>query len=272
MVAERGAASGAKPAIRPLEYCGMKGLLQNAGGIGVLVALFGLWAVVTKFGLVSPVFLPGVGDTFSALLEQAEDGSLARAVMGTGGRMLVGFGFAALVGCSLGLLIGLSPRARAYIEPSLEFLRPLPASAIIPVAILLLGLTKTMIISVIVFGSLWPTLLATIQGIKSVEPRLFEMARTMELPHWTVIRSIILPSALPDIFAGLRLALTVSLILAVVTEMMSAEAGLGATILLAARSFRSPELFAGVLTLGAIGFAINAVMEFAQRHLLRWRH
>jgi ABC-type nitrate/sulfonate/bicarbonate transport system permease component len=247
-------------------------LLQNGGGIGVLLALFGLWAVVTKFGLVSPVFLPSIGDTFGALLEQAEDGSLGRAVMGTGGRMLLGFGFAALVGCSVGLLIGLSPRARAYIEPSLEFLRPLPASAVIPVAILLLGLTKTMIISVIVFGSLWPTLLATIQGIKSVEPRLFEMARTMELPHWTVIRSIILPSALPDIFAGLRLALTVSLILAVVTEMMSAEAGLGAMILLAARSFRSPELFAGVLTLGAIGFGINAVMEFAQRHLLRWRH
>ena len=246
-------------------------LLQNAGGIGVLLAIFGLWAVITRFGWVSPVFLPSVGDTFGALLEQAEDGSLARAVIGTGGRMLLGFGFAALVGCSVGLLIGLSPRARAYIEPSLEFLRPLPASAVIPVAILLLGLTKTMIISVIVFGSLWPTLLATIQGIKSVEPRLFEMARTMELPHWTVIRSIILPSALPDIFAGLRLALTVSLILAVVTEMMSAEAGLGATILLAARSFRSPELFAGVLTLGAIGFVINAVMEFAQRHLLRWR-
>jgi sulfonate transport system permease protein len=93
----------------------------------------------------------------------------------------------------------------------------------------------------------------------------------MELPHWTVIRSIILPSAL-DIFAGLRLALTVSSILAVVTEMMSAEAGLGATILLAARSFRSPELFAGVLTLGAIGFGIDAVMEFAQRRLVRWRH
>ena len=220
-------------------------LLQNVGGIAVLLALFGLWAVITRFGWVSPVFLPSVGDTFGALLEQAEDGSLASAVMGTGGRMRLGFGFAALVGCGVGLLIGLSPQARSYIEPSLEFLRPLPASAVIPVAILLLGLTKTMSISVIVFGSLWPTLLATIQGIKSVEPRLFEMARTMELPHWTVIRSIILPSALPDIFAGLRLALTVSLILAVVTEMMSAQAGLGATILLPARSFRSPELFAG---------------------------
>jgi len=147
----------------------------------------------------------------------------------------------------------------------------LPASAIIPVGILLLGLTKTMIISVIVFGSLWPTLLATIQGIKSVEPRLLEMARNMELSYRTIIASIVLPSALPDIFAGLRLALTVSLILAVVTEMMSAEAGLGATILHAARSFRSPELFAGVLTLGAIGFGISAAMNVAQRYLLRWQ-
>jgi sulfonate transport system permease protein len=273
MVAECRAASGAKPTVRPLEFCGMtmRSAFLNAGGIGVFLGLLGLWELITRLGLVSPVFLPSVGDTFGALLEQARDGSLVRAVMGTGGRMLLGFGLAALVGCSVGLLIGLSSQARAYIEPSLEFLRPLPASAVIPVAILLLGLTKAMIISVIVFGSLWPALLATIQGIKSVEPRLFEMARTMELPHRTVIASIVLPGALPDIFSGLRLALTVSLILAVVTEMMSAETGLGATILYAARSFRSPELFAGVITLGAIGFSINAMMEVAQRHLLRWR-
>ncbi len=186
--------------------------------------------------------------------------------------MLVGFAFATLIGCSLGILIGLSPRARAYIEPSLEFLRPLPASAIIPAAILMLGLTKTMIIFVIAFGSLWPTLLATVQGIKSVEPRLLEMAQTMELSQREVIRSIVLPSALPDIFAGVRLGLTVSLILAVVTEMMSAEPGLGSIILQAARSFNSADLFAGVIVLGALGFVINVIMEEAQRRLMAWQN
>jgi sulfonate transport system permease protein len=244
---------------------------ETLGGIAVVLALLGLWSLVTAFGLVSPVFLPPVGDILRALVDLAEDGSLARAVIGTGGRMLLGFGLASLVGCGLGLFTGLSLRARAYVEPSLEFLRPLPASAIIPVAVMFLGLTKTMIFSVIVFGSLWPILLATIQGIRSVEPRLFEMARTMELSHRTVIVSIVLPGALPDIFAGLRLAMTVSLILAVVTEMMSGESGLGATILQAARSFRSPELFAGVFMLGAIGFCTSTAMEVAQRYLLRWR-
>lgn len=117
----------------------------------------------------------------------------------------------------------------------------------------MLGLTKTMIIVVIAFGSLWPTLLATIQGIKSVEPRLFEMAQTIELSRREVITTIVLPSALPDIFAGARLGLTVSLILAVVTEMMSAEPGLGSIILQAARSFNSADLFAGVIVLGGWG-------------------
>jgi sulfonate transport system permease protein len=241
------------------------------GSIVVLLFILILWQLISVSGVVSPVFLPPVDRTLLALLAIAEDGSLFRAILGTTTRMLVGFMLATLIGCGLGLMIGLSPRIRAYVEPSLEFLRPLPATAVIPVAILLLGLTKTMIISVIVFGSLWPTLLATIQGIKSVEPRLFEMARTMELSQRDIITSIVLPSALPDIFAGLRLGLTVSLILAVVTEMLSAEEGLGANILLAARSFNSPDLFAGVVTLGALGFTINMVMEAVQRHLVRWQ-
>jgi sulfonate transport system permease protein len=243
----------------------------DIGSLIVLLGLLAVWELAASTGWISPVFLPPIENALSALVDLAGDGTLLRAILGTTFRMLVGFAFATAVGCGLGILIGLSPRARRYIEPSLEFLRPLPASAIIPVAILMLGLTKTMIIFVIAFGSLWPTLLATIQGIKSVEPRLFEMARTMELSQRDVIRTIVLPSALPDIFAGLRLGLTVSLILAVVTEMMSAEPGLGSIILQAARSFNSSDLFAGVIVLGALGFCINAMMEQLQRRLMRWQ-
>ncbi|HEY8335065.1 MAG TPA: ABC transporter permease [Tardiphaga sp.] len=245
--------------------------LPDIGSLVILAGLLGIWEITALSGWISPVFLPPIEKAVAALFDLASDGTLLRAIVGTTFRMLIGFAFATLVGCGLGILIGLSPRARAYIEPSLEFLRPLPASAIIPVAILMLGLTKTMIIFVIAFGSLWPTLLATIQGIKSVEPRLFEMARTMELSQRDVIRTIVLPSALPDIFAGLRLGLTVSLILAVVTEMMSAEPGLGSIILQAARSFNSSDLFAGVMVLGALGFVINALMEQGQRRLMRWK-
>ena len=246
--------------------------LPDFGSIVVLLGMIGVWELTALSGLLSPVFLPPVENALAALWALAGDGTLWTAILGTTGRMLVGFAFATLVGCSLGILIGLSPGARAYIEPSLEFLRPLPASAIIPAAILMLGLTKTMIIVVIIFGSLWPTLLATVQGIKSVEPRLFEMAQTMELSRREVILSIVLPSALPDIFAGVRLGLTVSLILAVVTEMMSAEPGLGSIILQAARSFNSADLFAGVIVLGGLGFLINMVMEQAQRRLMAWQN
>ena len=249
-----------------------RGALLDAGSFAVLLVLLGVWQLISISGLVSPVFLPPLDRTALALLASAEDGSLIAAVLGTTGRMLLGFMCATVVGCGLGLMIGLSPRIRAYVEPTLEFLRPLPASAVIPVAILLLGLTKTMIIFVIAFGSLWPALLATIQGIKSVEPRLFEMARTMELSQREIISAIVLPSALPDIFAGLRLGLMVSLILVVITEMLSAEAGFGANILLAARSFNSPDLFAGVITLGALGFVINTIMESVQRYLVRWQN
>ena len=135
----------------------------------------------------------------------------------------------------------------------------------------MLGLNERMIVSVIAFASIWPALLGTVHGFKTVEPRLFEVARILHLNRLEVIWKIALPNALPDIFAGLRLSLTVSLILAVVTEMLSGANGLGHNIILAARSFRSADLFAGIIVLGAIGYVTNVVLERVERHMLRWR-
>jgi ABC-type nitrate/sulfonate/bicarbonate transport system permease component len=128
-----------------------------------------------------------------------------------------------------------------------------------------------MIIAVIAFASLWPVLLGTVHGFNTVEPRLTEVARMLQLSPLAFILKMALPNAMPDIFAGLRLALTVSLILAVVTEMLSGMEGLGHNIIMAARSFRSADLYAGIIVLGAIGFATNLVLQRVERHVLRWR-
>ena len=246
-------------------------LLPSSLSLGVVVLLLAVWQSLAHSGLIAPMLLQPLDDVFDTLQQGFTDGSLSDAVLGTVGRMLAGFAIAAPIGLGLGLLIGLSHGARRYGGATLEFLRPMPASAIIPVAIMALGLTKIMIVTVIVFGSLWPVLLVTVQGVASTEPRLFEVARTMELPRRRFIAAIVLPGALPDIVAGLRLALTVSLILAVVTEMLSAEQGLGTVILLAARSFRSADLFGGIVLLGLVGLATNSVMDLAQARLLRWQ-
>jgi sulfonate transport system permease protein len=160
---------------------------------------------------------------------------------------------------------------RPYVEPTLELIRPLPASAVIPVFVLLIGLNDRMIVVAIAFSALWPVLLNTVHGFKTVEPRLLEVARILQMSRWELLRKIALPNAMPDIFAGLRLSLTVSLILAVVAEMLAGTAGLGQNITLAARSFRSADLYAGIVVLGAIGYASNALLAFAEKRLLRWQ-
>jgi ABC-type nitrate/sulfonate/bicarbonate transport system permease component len=173
---------------------------------------------------------------------------------------------------ALGAALGSSAMLREYLEPTLELVRPLPASAVIPVFVLMFGLNERMIVAVIAFGSVWPALLGTVHGFKTVEPRLYEVSRILKLSRLEMVWKIALPNSLPDIFAGLRLALTVSLILAVVTEMLSGADGLGHNIILAARSFRSADLFAGIIVLGAIGYVTNAVLERVERHVLRWRN
>ncbi|WP_372656903.1 ABC transporter permease [Hydrogenophaga sp.] len=239
--------------------------------LGVLAGLVGLWQVAAQMQLISPVFFPAPTRSFESLWDQMGSADFWIAFRATLTRMALGFVVASLAGVALGAAIGLSPRLRAYIEPSLELIRPLPASAMVPVFVLLVGLNDRMIVTAIAFSSLWPVLLNTVHGFKTIEPRLVEVARILHLSRLELIWKIALPNAMPDIFAGLRLALTVSLILAVVAEMLAGTVGLGQNITLAARSFRSADLYAGIIVLGAVGYLSNVLMERAERHLLRWR-
>ena len=246
-------------------------LLWLVGSLLVAAGLVWLWQEVADHRLVSPVFLPGPDRAWAALLRGFTRGVLTANLIGTVKRMVLGWVVASAVGVALGAAIGTSPVLRAYLQPLLEFLRPLPASALIPVAIAVLGLSDGMVLAVVAFGSLWPVLLATIHGFASVEPRLYEVARALQLSRLATVARISLPSASPDILAGMRLGLTIALILAVVCEMLAAREGLGNWILLSARSFRAPDLYAGVIVLGALGFGSSALLAAIEARVLAWR-
>ena len=141
----------------------------------------------------------------------------------------------------------------------------------IPVAIAMLGLTQAMALFVIAFGAIWPIMLATIHGFAAVEPRLYEVARSLQMSRLAVISKIALPSASPDILAGMRLSLTVALILSVVCEILAGLDGLGHWVLLSARAFRSADLFAGVILLGVTGYVTSVAMSLAEHRLLAWQ-
>ena len=248
-----------------------KRAVSGLGSVAVLLSLVAVWWAASHAGWISRVFLPTPEATFASLREGLFGGELAAFTHATVLRMLEGWLLASFVGVALGALIGISPVARAWLQPTLEFVRPLPASALLPLAISLFGLNPAMVLFVVAFGAMWPVLLATVHGFANVEPRLLEVARCLQLGRGAFVWKVGLPNALPDILAGMRLSLTVSLIVAVVGEMIASQPGLGQAILLAARAFRASELFAGIVLLGLIGFLSNALLSFGERRLLKWQ-
>lgn len=247
-----------------------------AGSGAVLFALLALWWATSHSGWVNRAFLATPEATLASLAEGlnlagSDSGELLAFTEATLARMLEGWLLASLLGIALGALIGTSAAARAYLRPTLEFIRPLPASAVLPLAISIFGLSSNMVLSVVAFGAMWPVLLATVHGFAAVERRLQEVARCLQLSRAAFVWKIGLPNAMPDILAGMRLSMTVSLIVSVVGEMITSQPGLGQAILLAARSFRASELFAGTVLLGLIGFASNALLALAETKLLKWQ-
>jgi ABC-type nitrate/sulfonate/bicarbonate transport system permease component len=244
----------------------------QAESVLVLALLLALWWLASHQQWVSKVFLPTPEATLESLAQGlGSGGELSGFTLDTIVRMLLGWLLASAIGIALGALIGASNTARIWIAPTLEFLRPLPASAVMPLAISLFGLSSGMVLSVVAFGAMWPVLLATVHGLAAVHVRLREVATALQLSRTAFVLKIGLPNAMPDILSGMRLSMTVSLIVAVVGEMIASQSGLGQAILLAARSFRASELFAGIVLLGAIGFASNALLALLEKHVLKWQ-
>ena len=238
---------------------------------GLLLAWLALWWLASHAGWVHRAFLPTPEATWVSLWNGLWHGELAAQAGHTLQRMAVGWLLACGLGVALGTLIGCSDVARRWVGPSLEFLRPLPASAVLPLATALFGLSPGMVLVVVMFGALWPVLLGTLHGLASVPEPLREVARNLQLGPAASVAKIGLPHALPDILAGMRLSLAVALIVSVVGEMMAAQSGLGQTILLAARSYQSSELMAGITLLSAVGVASNLLLDRLERAALRWQ-
>ena len=244
--------------------------------LGAVVFIAGLllaWQLLAQARLVSPIFFPEPMRVVNSVLRQIALGTIWEPLAATSLRMLGGWCSAMVIGILLGAAIGLSRYTSQFLAPTLEFIRTLPASAVLPIFILLMGLTNGMIVAVIAFGSLWPVLLSTVHGFRTLEPRLNEVARNfkLEFQRSKSFRKITLPNALPDIFAGARVSIAFALILAIVAEMLSSKPGLGNNILLASRSFKSADLYAGIVVLALLGAVTSGIVALIEARLLRWR-
>jgi ABC-type nitrate/sulfonate/bicarbonate transport system permease component len=185
-------------------------------------------------------------------------------------RLLAGWALAVAAGVSLGVLIGRSRTISDLVDPSLQFLRAIPGPALIPVFLILLGTEATMRVSLIAFGSVWPVLLNTIEGVKTVDPVQLDTARAFRLPLAARIRRIILPAAMPKIMAGMRVSLSLAVVLMVVSELVASTNGIGYRILNAQAMLLLTDMWCGILLLALIGYGLNAAFWQLERRVLGW--
>ncbi|SDC56331.1 ABC-type nitrate/sulfonate/bicarbonate transport system, permease component [Streptomyces prasinopilosus] len=187
-------------------------------------------------------------------------------------RLLAGYALAAAAGVALGTVIGSHRRVRAVCEPVLEFLRAVPPPVLVPVIMLFAGIGDTMRIVVVAAGCVWPVLLNTVEGVRAVDAVVAETARAYGITGVARLRSVVLRSASPQIFAGLRQALSIGIILMVISEMFAAGNGLGFTIVQFQRSFAIPDMWTGILLLGLLGFVLSVLFRLVERWALGWYH
>lgn len=249
----------------------MRSFLRSrwAGFVLVVAALLA-WQLASVHHVLDPVFVPPISDIWSAWVSAMQDGSLRDALSGTIIRFVESYALAVLLGVTLGTAMGYWRTMWALFEPAVELLRPLPPPAVIPIAILLLGVENTMKITVTVFASFFPVLLNTMYGIRSVDPILIDTARTFGYHRLAIVRRISLPAALPSIVAGMRISLAIALILTVLSEMVAGSAGMGFFILNAERAFQIPQMYAGVFSLAVLGYVLNWLFVVLEQRGLRW--
>ncbi|QIB45790.1 ABC transporter permease [Streptomyces aureoverticillatus] len=184
--------------------------------------------------------------------------------------LLVGWALAGVVGIVVGVAIGLSRVAFLVLDPVLQFGRAVPPPTLIPFFMVAFGLGTSMQLAAIVFGVVWPVLLNTADGVRSVEPVQLDSARVFGLGGLARLRYVVLPAAAPKIFAGLRVALGFALILMVIAELMGSGEGIGSRLNAAEREFRPDRLWAGIMLLGAVGCVLNGLFLLVERKVLAW--
>jgi ABC-type nitrate/sulfonate/bicarbonate transport system permease component len=185
------------------------------------------------------------------------------------GRLLAGWALAVVAGVAIGVLIGLSGRARDFVDPTIQFLRAIPPPALLPLFIVLIGIGDAMKVTMIAFGVVWPIILNTADGVASVEPMHREAARAYGIGRRDRLLRVVLPSAAPKIFAGLRVSLSIAVILMVISELVAALDGVGFALVQSQRTFRTLDVWATIVLLGAIGLALNGALGMVERRVLR---
>ncbi|WP_200307962.1 ABC transporter permease [Streptomyces adelaidensis] len=238
--------------------------------LGLPAVLFTIWWVATADS--TDFYVPPLRTILTAFGDTWTGDRLASDVLPSLLRLTAGYLLAVVIGVGLGLLVGMSRVVRDVLEPVLELFRAIPPPVLVPVIMLFAGIGDTMKVIVIVSGCVWPILLNTVEGVRAVDEVLDDTCRSYGITGSSRLWHLVLRSASPQIVTGMRQALSIGIILMVISEMFAADNGLGFTIVQFQRSFAIPEMWSGVLLLGLLGFVLSLLFRFAENRVLAWYH
>jgi NitT/TauT family transport system permease protein len=265
----------AGPATTIQAYGWGRRVLRGAGTVSTrlvaLVALAAVWEVFPRLGVVDATFLPPLSEVLVDWWQLLTSGQLTEHIEASLIRSLSGFGLAIAITIPLGLVIGWYKPVANLLNPVLELFRNTAALALLPVFVLILGLGETSKIAIITYACSWPILLNTISGVRTVDPLLIKSARSLGLGPLRLFQKVVLPAAVPTIFTGIRLAGAYSILILIAAEMVGAKAGLGYLINYAQYNFAVPDMYAGIITISAIGLIVNQLLIALERRFSTWR-
>jgi NitT/TauT family transport system permease protein len=240
-----------------------------------VLALLGLavaWELVTRTGWVSSLFLPSPSGVLAEGLEMARSGELLVHLSTSLRRLGWGFGVGATAGIGVGVAVGFFSLADAVVQPLIAATFPIPKIALLPLLILWLGIGEPSKVAVVALGVFFPMAINTYAGVRQADPLLIRAAVSFGAGRWSVIRKVVLPSALPMVFAGLRLGAGTALLLLVAAEQIAADAGIGFLILQSGNLMETTKLMVGIVVLSLLGVLSYWAIGALERTVIRWRH
>ncbi len=237
----------------------------------LFVVLVILWEIGSQTGFISNIALPAPSEAAGAMSDLFETGMIWKHLSASLYRLVVGWSFGSLIGVLVGLAIALFSLVRAGVSPFITALFPIPKIALLPLFIIWFGIGEGSKVATILFGTFFPTVIATYGGVDNVDRSLIRMGQSFGLSWISIVRKIIIPGALPAILSGFRISASIAIILLVAAEMIGAEFGIGAYILMAGALFATDQLIAGVAMLSVLGLTVGWLISRAERMLLSWR-
>lgn len=237
----------------------------------LFAALIAVWEIGSRQGWISPIVLPAPSEALSAFLDLARSGELARHLAASLSRLVQGWVFGTLLGVAVGFAAGLFSLARAGIVPLVAAFFPIPKIALLPLFIIWFGIGEESKVATILFGTFFPTVIAVYGGVDGVDRGLVRMGQSFGLSWWSIVRKIVLPGAMPAILSGFRISASIAIILLTAAEMIGAEYGIGAYVLLAGNLMATDQLVAGVAILSMLGLTVSWLIGRLEKRALRWR-